>query len=372
MKQPIRVLHVLGSLDAGGVESRLMDLYRKINKNLIQFDFIVHKNNEGFFEKEIIALGGKIYRFPERKLLNIISYYRFSFNFFLNHPEYTIIHGHSLSTGMLYLRAAKNANIKTRIAHSRCGKSNDRNISNIIKELMKRKSRKYATHLFSVSKIAAYEGFGLTPYNKGKVKIIPNAIDTLNYKFDPIARDILRKEYGIEPDTLIVGHVGRFTKQKNHTFLIDVFKEIFFRNKNSKLILVGDGKLKKKIYDYSISLGLENNIIFLGVRSDIGKILSSFDVLLFPSHFEGLPGTIIEAQANGLNCFISDKISDEVCITNLVQTLSLNESKETWAKNIISKRYTEHNRILYNEIVSNTEFDVNISVKWYENFYLSQ
>ncbi len=365
----IRVLHVFGALDTGGAESRTMDLYRRINREKVQFDFLVHTEKVGFYEEEIEQLGGRIYRVPNRTIKNTFRYYKAINEFFQVHTEYSVVHGHSLSSGFLYLRAAKRNGVRVRIAHSRCGASNSRDFVTIVKEILKKLSRFYATDRFAVSEVAAEAAFGRKMVEHNQVRVIPNAIDTSKYGYDPLNRIRMRKIFDIE-DNFVVGHIGRFSIQKNHELIIEIFSALKRVIPNATLILVGDGELKPKIKNKVKRSGLEESVIFAGIRSDVPDVLQAIDVILFPSFFEGLPGVILEAQASGVPCVISDKISKEVKITDLVNYVSLDDSIDHWVQEVekFQQGFTRRNTV--SEIID-AGYDIDSVAKQYEEFYLN-
>ena len=370
MMQPIRVLHVFGGLDYGGAESRTMDIYRKINRNKVQFDFLIHTNKKGFFEDEISKMGGRIYRVPRLGIRTFFLYQKEINNLFRKHSEYKIIHGHILSTAFIYQRCAKKYGIPIRIAHSRCGNRAEINFENVIKELCERISRFYVTHKFAVSKIAGISVFGNRSVVSGEVKILPNAITAQKYIYNNEIREKIRNEFNAN-NKFIVGHIGRFQKQKNHEFIIDIFFKVHKNIPKSLLILVGDGDLKLSIENKVNKLGLSDCVVFTGIRSDVPDILQAMDVLLFPSTHEGLPGVVLETQASGLPCVISDRITEEVRITDLVEYVSLTKSAKFWAEKLMkfSKGYVRRNT--YKEIVE-AGYDIESVTKWYQDFYLEK
>lgn len=366
--EPIRVLHVFGGLDAGGAESRTMDIYRQINKEKVQFDFLIHTEKRGFFEDEIIKMGGRIYRVPRFGINSIISYPQKTKDFFAYHPEYKIVHGHILSTAFIYQRIARKYKVPVRIAHSRCGSRTEFSFENLIKEFFKRLTKFYVTDQFAVSRIAGESAFGTRNVKNGKVKILPNAIQSDRYLYNEELRNRIRKELNLE-DKLVVGHIGRFQQQKNHKFLVEIFNEIQSIQKKSVLLLIGDGELKKDIQNKVEELGLRDKVIFAGVRSDVPDLLQIMDVLLFPSFFEGLPGVVLEAQAAGLPCVISDKITSEVKITDLVEYVSLEKNAEYWADKVILSTDDFIRENIRKKIVE-AGYDIKSVAKWYETFYL--
>lgn len=364
MTKPIRVLHVFGRLESGGAESRTMDIYRNIDREKVQFDFAIHTEDECFYSAEVRALGGNIYSFPRFNGKNIMKYKKSWSTFFEQHPEYEIVHGHLTSAAFLYLNEAKKYKVPVRIAHAR-----NSNKDNIIKKYTSKLSRFYTTHLFAVSRLAAISEFGEKKVNEGKVSILPNAIDAGKYKFDENKRLRKREEFGFK-DKLVVCHVGRLHPQKNHEFLLEIFEIIKTKHKNSILLLVGEGPLKEKIEKQIQELSLEDSVILTGARTDVPDILQASDVLLFPSHFEGLPGVVLEAQAAGLPSVISNNITKEVKITDLVKYISLNEGASYWATKTLehSKKFSRYDT--FNEIKT-AGYDINTVSKWYEEFYLS-
>lgn len=362
MPQTIRVLHVFGRLDAGGAETRTMEIYRKINKEKIQFDFAIHTEDDCFFSSEIKALGGKIYNFPRFNGKNYIEYKQSWDSFYKNHPEIKIVHGHQTSTGFVFLREAKRNNTPIRIAHAR-----NSNKDNYIKKLTTKFAKFYATDLLAVSKLAGKSEFGDQAVSSNKVKIIPNAIDAARYIFNADMRLLKREELKIKDEFVII-HVGRFHKQKNHKFLLNIFSEVLKKNPNSKLLLIGDGFLKNEIIETIDSLGIENSVTLLGVREDVADLMQAADLLLFPSLYEGFPGVVLEAQASGLPCLISDTITNEIKITDLVEYVSLKENKQHWADKVLAKQDTILRKNTYKRI-ADSGYDINGVATFYEQYY---
>lgn len=368
--EPLRVLHVFGGLDAGGAESRTMDIYRHIDRSKVQFDFLIRKQEKQYFEDEIKKLGGNIYRLPTLSISNIKLFIKSIKEFFKMHNNYKILHGHTLSTAFIYLHYAKKYGIPVRIAHSRCGKQENNSLKGFIGNILIKLSKFDSTDMFAVSKIAAYAPFGKNAVKKGKVKIWPNAIDAKKYTFNSDVRKKVRRDLGINENQLVIIHIGRFSKQKNHKYLISIFKNIYNKNNNSILLLVGKGELEDNIKNIVNKEGLEDNVKFLGVRDDVPELLQAADVLCFPSFFEGLPGVVLEAQASGLPCIVSDKVTDEVAITDLVKFISLSKKEEYWSDCIIQAASTNR-RDTYDKIAS-AGFDIHTVTKKYEKFYLER
>ena len=362
MSNPIRVLQIVTHMNRGGLETMLMNYYRHIDRSQVQFDFLVHRQERAAYDDEIESLGGKIFRLPKLnpwspKYINSLN------RFFSEHPEYKIVHCHLDCMSAIPLIAAKRAKVPVRIAHCHSS-SQDKDLKYIIKVLYKKRIPIVATKLFACSKAAGnwmFNGHSFTLFN--------NAIDVEKYIFNETMRKIQRQCLNLNENTLVVGHVGRFSIPKNHTFLLDIFYEID-RSCDARLLLVGDGELRPQIERKARLMGIIDHIIFLGVRDDVAVILQAMDVFIFPSLYEGLPLSLIEAQAAGLPCLISDGVSSESRISNLVHQLSLNKSANTWAVNAIQLSDIIRGNT-YKEI-KNAGFDIIKNAEWLQRFYLSK
>lgn len=358
----LRILQVVTYMGRGGLETMLMNYYRHIDHDRIQFDFLTHRQERWDYDDEIQMLGGKIYRLP---VLNPFSltYRRALEDFFENHPEYQIIHVHQDCLSSVILKSAKKHGVKVRIAHSHSS-SQDKNIKYLIKMYYKRFIPKYSTYRFACSQEA-----GKWMFNGAEFEILNNAIDANAYSYNEDKRMKLRKVLNIPKDSLVVGHVGRFCYPKNHTFLIDIFDRLC-RQKQAHLLLVGDGELRPQIEKKVKSLHLEDKVIFTGLRSDVADLMQAMDLFLFPSNYEGLPVTMIEAQAAGLPCIISDKVPIECKKTDLVQQLSLEDNIEKWVDKVIDSFKIER-RNTYGEIKA-SGFDIRENAIRLMEFYFSQ
>lgn len=357
----IRVLQVVTKMDRGGLETMIMNYYRNIDKSKIQFDFLVHRKERGAYDDEIEKLGGKIYRL--QKLNPFSLKYRKSLNlFFKDHKEYSIVHSHINCLSALILKYAKKNGVKNRFSHSHISDNISFSVKNMVKLFYRNKLCKYTTKRF-----ACGEKAGNWLYKGKDFTVIPNAIDATKFRYNYKNREIVRKELGISNDTLVIGHVGRFTEQKNHKFILDVFKKINSEVSDSALVLVGTGELYEDIRSYANEKGVISNVYFLGVRNDIEIIMQSLNVFLLPSLFEGLPVTIVEAQAAGIQCVISDNVSSECILTKNVCSLSLNIDIKEWAEKIIELSKKDPTDT-YNEIVSNN-YDINSNCKYLERIY---
>ncbi|PMC37346.1 glycosyltransferase family 1 protein [Bacillus sp. UMB0899] len=363
--KPIRILHVLASLDRGGAESMIMNIYRNIDRDKVQFDFVVNNQEKSYsYEAEIDKLGGKVYRIPQYNITNYLSYKKVWIKLLSQHPEWKIVHGHHTTPAFIYLNVAKSLNRVT-IAHSHIA-GGETTLKSYVKLIMRYPIRYIADYLFACSNSAAEWMYGK---RSDRAEVINNAIDAKKYIFSEQNRIEKRKELGIE-DKFVVGHIGRFQTQKNHHFLIEIFK-IFHDNYyiNSVLLLVGDGELRPLIEKKIKELGLADSVIFLGVRSDIPDLLNAMDLFLFPSLYEGLGIVTIEAQASGLHTIVADTIPQDAFLTNLIESVPLKDSKKIWAEKIFEYAVAYERKNKYEQIKLKG-YDIDTTTVWLEEFYL--
>lgn len=361
MGEPIRILHRVVNMNRGGAETLIMNIYRNIDRERIQFDFLI--SNTGVFDDEIRSLGGRIYQIPYINKSGPFKYTRDVYRFFKEHNEYKIVHSHMDRMSGLIMREAKRAGVPVRIAHSH----NTQSQGNLFVKAVKRYYSfwlKDATDCLACSQAAAKAMFP-----EKDVTVIKNGIDVNKFSFNEEIRDKIRRRYSIS-DKLVLGNVARFEVQKNHEFLIDIFSEVHEINKNSVLILVGKGRLEKDIQDKVRIYGLENAVIFMGSRQDVHELVQAFDVFVFPSLFEGLPVALLEAQAAGLRCVVSDTITKEADITGNVEFVSLKKSAGYWADLIV--KCSDYERKNADGLIKGGEFDIVHTAELLANFYLSK
>lgn len=360
MSEPIRVLQVVTYMGRGGLETMLMNYYRNIDRDKVQFDFLTHRDERWDYDDEIESLGGKIYHLPKLNPFSK-SYLNDLDKFFKEHKEYQIVHCHQDCLSGVVLKVAKKNGVKFTIAHSH-NANQDKNLKYLIKVFEKSKIPKYADKLFACGDEA-----GRWMFNTDNFEVLNNAIDTDLYTYNKEKADKVKKEFSIE-NKFVVGHVGRFNPQKNHEFLIDVFNEIQKVKEDSVLMLVGDGDLRPEIEQKVQDLGLSDKVIFTGVRSDVNDLMQGMDVFLFPSLYEGLGIVLIEAQAAGLKCVISDTIPKDGVLTDDVTSISLNETSVVWANEIL--KYQEFKRSNNKEIIKKANYDIKNNAKTLEHFYI--
>ena len=331
-EQPIRVAQIMGKWLGGGVESVVMNYYRHINREKIQFDFICDNDSTDIPYEEIEKLGGKVILIPPYQ--KIIKYHK-ELKKVLKDGKYKIVHSHINTLSVFSLFAAKCAGVPVRIAHSHSTTNKKEKKKNLLKQVLRPFSKVFATDYMCCSELAGRWLFGNKEYDKGNVYLLNNAIDLDQFKYNEQIRKEKRKELGIDDDTLVIGHVGRFVEQKNHRFLIDIFHEVHKQKENSILLLAGQGPLMEEMKEKVKILGIEDSVKFLGQRNDINELYQAFDVFCLPSLYEGLPVVGVEAQASGLLCFFSEDMTKETKALESTEFMPLSQSTEKWADKIL-------------------------------------
>ena len=357
----IRILHVVTYMGRGGLETMIMNYYRQMDRTKVQFDFLVHRDFRADYDDEIERLGGRIYRIG-RLIPWSRAYQRTLDAFFAAHPEYRVVHVHQDCLSAVILKAAKKHGVPVRIAHSHSS-SQDKNLKYLLKLHYKRQIPRYATALFACSKEAGDWMFGGAPYT-----IVNNAIDAAQYSYSHARAMDVRRSLHLAEDAFVIGHVGRFSPVKNHAFLLDVFDQLHRENERAVLLLVGDGELRSSMEEKAKAMGLKDCVLFTGVRSDVCDLMQAMDVFVFPSMYEGLPVSLVEAQAAGLPCIISDRVPDACMLTDLVQRVSLEESARQWAERILAARATVR-RDRFEEIAAGG-YDIVSNAAWLQQYYI--
>lgn len=358
--EPIRVLQVATIMNRGGLETMLMNYYRKLDKDKIQFDFMVHREERGDYDDEIEAMGGKIYRMPSIRPGNYRKYFKKLDEFFKCHPEYKVVHSHINENSGFVLKYAKKYGIECRIAHSH---QSDLKIDYKYPfRLYGRAHLKNANKFFACGDRAGKWLFG----NKKDITILNNAVDTDSFVYNESLRNKVRKELNIY-DKFAIGHVGRFQPQKNHKFLIEVFNEIYKQNKDAVLLLIGTGDLYDEVRKQVEELELQHAVKFLGLRTDIPELMQGMDLFLFPSLFEGLPVVLVEAQSSGLKCVTSTGVTKESNITDSVEFINIDLGAKYWADKILNMNKTRKDNT---RILKEKGYDSSTNIKWLRDFYL--
>ncbi|RKL66434.1 glycosyl transferase family 1 [Salipaludibacillus neizhouensis] len=361
--EPIRVLQVVTIMNRGGLETMLMNYYRQMEHKKIQFDFLVHRSERGHYDDEIERLGGKIHRMPHIRPGNYRKYFRGLDKFFSENYHYKVVHSHINENSGFVLKAANRAGVPCRIAHS--------HLSDLGIDLklpfrlyarlaMKNQPNRY----FACSEKAGEWLFGKVE----NIKVLNNAVNVKEFQYNEELRKKVRRELQVE-NNLVIGHIGRFNTQKNHELLIDIFKKVNEKNPNSTLLLVGEGDLKIRMEEKVKKLGLSSAVKFLGVREDISEIMQGMDVFLFPSLFEGLPVVLVEAQAAGLKCIVSDTITSETDVTGQLDFKSLKTSPEKWATAILNSSVRHRDNATD---MREKGFDTVTMATWLTDYYITE
>lgn len=365
--KPIRVLQVVTIMNRGGLETMLMNYYRKLDRDKIQFDFMTNRVERGHYDDEIESLGGKIYRLSPIKPGNYNRYFKELDEFFKEHKEYEVVHSHINENSGFVLKAAKQAGVKCRIAHS--------HLSDLkldykypFRVYARRNLKGNVSDYFACSKRAGEWLFGKEINESGKVIILNNAVDVDRFKMNENIRQKIRNDLQLE-NKKVIGHVGRFNPQKNHEFLIDVFNEVHKKDKDTVLLLIGDGYLKSKIEDKVKKLELSEAVKFLGVREDIPQLMQAMDLFLFPSQFEGLAVVMVEAQASGLKVITSTGVTNESNITGDVEFIDLKKEPCYWAERILNSNFKKKDNV---KKIINQGYDSSHNVKWLSKFYIDK
>lgn len=368
--EPVRVLHETVVMDPGGIETLLMNVYRHIDRDKVRFDFMVHRPERGFYEDEIEQLGGRVYRTPRfSPFPGAYRRYRDGVERILReHPEYQVLHAHA-ELNLWPLMIAKELGVPTRIAHSHNARPRF-GLKYCFFLYEKLRIKRYCTDRFMCSVPAGEWTFGGKAVADGRCVWIRNGIETEKFAFDETVRARKRRELGLG-GRFAVGHVGRFMKQKNHAFLLEIFSEIQKRRPDSVLLLAGEGRLMDEIRRRAARLGLADRVMFLGNRGDVNELMQAMDVFLLPSLWEGLPLTGIEAQTAGLPVILSDVITDEVRVTDQVRMVSLKQPAGVWADRALAA-CGDGGRTDARQQVVDAGFDVRTTARWLQEFYLER
>ncbi len=400
----VRVLHVLGGLNLGGAESRIMDLYRHIDREQVQFDFLVHVNASDYarasnnldlmenyrtpqyYDDEVKALGGHIYALPRYRGVNHLAYKSAASQFFKSHHDYNVVQGHMTSTASIYLAEAHKyssdkAPYMFTVAHTR-NAGTEGGVKGIAVKTLRKNLPSVCDRLFACSHLAGDETFSGASYT-----YIPNTIDTDKYVFNASDRSLIREMYDIPDDTIVIGNVARFAEQKNQAFLIRAFSEMRNHHK-AKLLLCGDGEKREECEALAHELSVADDVVFAGNQSEVWAYYSAMDIFAFPSVYEGMPGVVVEAQTSGLKCLISDTITTDVMVTDRIMPLSIRDTADwarvldKWIDEFVAARAgnaegsdgavmaNDKTRARYVEIMKKAGFDVAAQAEMMTRFYL--
>ncbi len=357
----------LGNTGRGGSQAFAMNVLRHIDRNRFQLDFLVYNNPDNGYKEEIVRLGSKIWVIPYFKVYN---YHHFKNEYIkvLKEGHYDIIHCNTSGTAFIYLKIAKQFGCRT-IMHSHSAGFRGGKLKLLAKRLFVDKFKQYADYWFACSKEAAVNLYGDNYKQYPYYFDLPNSIDVGKYAFDTDERNKIRNKYGIDSNCTIVGHLGSFSTPKNHKFILRIFEAILKKDSTVRFMLCGEGPLRTEIFSQAKELNILDKITFTGNIPDPQRHLMAMDVMLFPSFFEGFPITMIEAQATGLPVVMSDSITNEAVLTDIVKRLSLHESIEEWCKATLSSRIPNELRNNYNPIVFKTKYNIETSINILVSYY---
>lgn len=356
----------MGKWVGGGVEAVVMNYYRNIDRNKIQFDFICDEDSTYIPYEEIEALGGRVILVPPYQ--HVIAYHK-SLKKVLENGHYAIAHSHINAISVFSLWAARSAGVPVRIAHSHSTTNKHETAKNLFKKVLRPFSRVFATSYMACSELAGRWLFGDKPFNRGLVYVLNNAIDLSRFTFDPSMRMRMRAELGVAEDTLVIGNVGRFVRQKNQFFLLDIFREVRKENPNSLLMLIGQGPLERELRVKARQLGLSDSVLFLGQRDDVQNLYQAMDVFCLPSLYEGFGMVAVEAQVAGLPCVVSREVPCAVDISHHVDFVGLEKSPAVWARHLLAAdRSTRNDNAMQARAAG---FDIAEESKKLEQYYLN-
>lgn len=362
MANSIRVAQIVGKMNGGGVEAVVMNYYRHIDRSKVQFDFLVDSDSTLVPREEIESLGGRVFEIPPYQ--HVVEYQRELQRLF-KQEGWKIVHSHINALSVFPLRAAKKAGVPVRIAHSHSTSGKGEYAKNALKAVLKTQSNRYPTHRFACSKFAGEWLFG----DAAEFEVVYNAIDLDRFRFNVEARAQARADLGLVGNQFAIGHVGRFTAQKNHAFLIDVFTEVAKRRDDAVLLLVGTGEAGASVKALVDERGLTDRVKFLGQRSDVNRLYQAFDAFVLPSLYEGLGLVGVEAQVSGLSCLLSDAITREVDVTGECTFLPIDTPVE-WADAICSLSKKSYEGRKFTSLDSFANYNIDQQADWLSRRYL--
>ncbi len=363
----LRVLHSVSNMARAGIETMLMNYYREIDRSRIQFDFLANKSVPGEYDEEIRSLGGRVFVSPGLNPLDYPRYRRYVADLLHGNPDIGILHAHNEAMGYYALQSAKDAGLRVRIAHAH----NTRIIRDYkypLKLICKQLLPGAATDYWSCGRDAGIYYFGEKRWNESGF-ILRNAIDLSKFAFRQEARQRLRQLHGLEK-CFVIGHVGRFNVQKNHTRLLDIFAEVVKAVPDARLVLIGTGELEQSVKEKALALGIREKTLFLGQMADVSEWYQAMDCFVLPSLFEGLPVVGIEAQAAGLPCVFSDRVTDEVLLSSFARRISLRAKDAEWAGEILEAWRSAADRTQGVDIVRQAGYDIHAQARKLQEIYL--
>ena len=367
-EEPIRIAQIVGKWLGGGVEAVVMNYYRHLDHNKIQFDFICDNDSTNIPYKEIEELGGKVILIPPYQ--KVFKYHK-GLKKVLKDGNYKIVHSHINTLSVFSLFAAKCAGVPVRIAHSHSTTNKKEWKKNLMKLALRPFTKLVVTDYMACTEHAGRWMFGNKAFDTGKVYILNNAIDLDKFKYNEKLRKKIRKELKISDSTVVIGHIGRFVTQKNHAQLIDIFNEYHKNNNNSVLMLIGQGPLMDTIKNKVNSLDLDDCVMFLGQKDNANEYYNAMDLFLFPSLYEGLGMVAIEAQVNGLEVLASNQVPFVANILNNMRFISLESDLTIWSNAINNCAKLSSNREKNLDDMNERGYNIKKEAKRLEEYYLN-
>lgn len=367
MGEPMRVAQVLNRMESGGIEAVVMNYYRQIERDKVQFDFYFFEGSSFPQRQELEQLGAGIYPVPSYS--RPFAYHRALYHAF-KERKYQIVHAHLSTMSLFALFAAWRASVPVRICHNHSTAHWGEGKKTLLKYLLRPFNKVFATHYFACGEKAGRWMYGSRCFDKGNVHVMPNAIDTKHFAFCEDQRVRLREKLGIGSETPVLGHVGRYTYAKNHTFLLQCFATYLKQQPQARLLLIGEGECTVRIQQEVAHLQIGHAVIQVGPQKDSAPFYSVMDAFCLPSFYEGLPLVALEAQSNGLPCLFSKIVSVQACVLPHTVRLKLNDGVERWADGIaklMGKRTKQAQ-----EAMAATGFDIREQCCKLERFYLEQ
>ena len=363
MSEPIRVLQVFAALDSGGVSNFVMNLYREIDTEKIQFDFAMTAGEKSLYDDEVLARGGRIFYFDTTK--DVTTNLR---RILREEGPFQVVHSHVFFYSGLVLAETKKAKVPVRIAHAHNAHTGEsRSVPHIAYERgMQMMIRLNATHMLGCSEKACRYVFGDKIMKDSRAAVMTDGIDCERFAFNPEVREQVRKEYSLD-GKYVVGHVGHFNPAKNHEKIISVFAEVCRCRDDAALLLVGDGELEQNVRNRTAELGLTDRVVFAGAHRDVERFYQAMDVFLFPSRYEGFGMAMIEAQASGLKCIASDVVPEETNADGRAVYLPLTERDEVWSEHLSASETSDRKKT---GITVTAKFDIRSVCQQQTKIYL--
>ena len=365
----IKVLEIIGKRPQGGIGSFITNYQSHFTCDDVKLDYLIFNDeSDGPFDRKVRNMGSEIYVLPELKNIRLFSIWKEINEFFNKHAgEYDVVHLHSANIAFMVFPAAKKVGIKNLLIHSHATTYSDKKLNSIRNFFLYGAARKYASHYLACSVAAGDFLYGKKKRNQ--VTVFNNAIECDEFTFHEDVRDNYRRQLGFLENQLVIGHVGRFCKQKNQEYIIDVFKEICNIRDDVWLIFVGDGPLRQAVEERAKKLGVNNQILFLGQRNDVQNLMMAMDIFVLPSLYEGLPVVGVEAQALGLKCFFSESITREIELSDAT-FLSIKQEPKAWAMEICKTGTNDSKK--REEAVATVRlkgYDISLEASKLANFY---